>query len=658
MKLLTSVAMLGLVQVMLANEGATNVTNSNSQNSHSFLDAIMKKSSLPKQDSQNIASPTAISPLKQFGPPALINPNIALGYYLENQFDRTNRASYYNVLDPINNSPDIFHFSAGYFGYGDYESVLLRTREDNAYAVLNAHRSNANEYKDGNSQKIKFGYDRVGANFVLGYVFNPLNEIKFSFLYDDIDDDKQPHHTMDAIKTQRYVSCLNYRLGLENLANTLNFDLAYIDLSRQADNYSLRQNNNMKMKMKVDRKIFDSGLKYDISFLDFHNLFGVGYKHDKHIAKRYGKAPNAGEFSFNGYRFPGVKSDQISLYDTISYSINFQNKLSLGVEYDYNKAKIEHLNDAIKMGAKTITPHDIWKSHYGDSFNGSVKKDALSIAAKYKYTPNHNQSYTISLESLERIPSNEERFVSLSSPNNAQGQGWASNPNLNPERRNRLKAQISFKDDNFIRYMESKYDQNAWSVGATLVADRADDFIILDRARGQEGTNRADKSGDVISRNIDATLYSASLNASYNFLEKFGLKGSLYYNYGENRSDDRPLYQIAPLEAIINLDYSDYVSFGRYSIGLATRAVASQNRGDFDSKTGLGIDRKVSGFAIYDIYGSLAFSENFGLKFGVNNILDKEYAEYISGAHVEVVTPTNVVHAPGRNFYITLNGKF
>ena len=46
----------------------------------------------------------------------------------------------------------------------------------------------------------------------------------------------------------------------------------------------------------------------------------------------------------------------------------------------------------------------------------------------------------------------------------------------------------------------------------------ADDFIILDRARGQEGTNRADKSGDVISRNIDATLYSASLNASYNFL--------------------------------------------------------------------------------------------------------------------------------------------
>ena len=52
-----------------------------------------------------------------------------------------------------------------------------------------------------------------------------------------------------------------------------------------------------------------------------------------------------------------------------------------------------------------------------------------------------------------------------------------------------------------------------------------------------------------------------------------------------------------------------------------TRAVASQNRGDFDSKTGLGIDRKVSGFAIYDIYGSLAFSENFGLKFGVNNIL-------------------------------------
>ena len=36
---------------------------------------------------ENIASPKQFTQLKQFGPPAIINPNIALGFYPENQFD-------------------------------------------------------------------------------------------------------------------------------------------------------------------------------------------------------------------------------------------------------------------------------------------------------------------------------------------------------------------------------------------------------------------------------------------------------------------------------------------------------------------------------------------------------------------------------------------
>ncbi len=66
---------------------------------------------------ENLANPKEITPLKQFSPPPLINPNITLGYYLENRFDRTFRTSYYRVTDIIDKSLDLFHISGGYFDH-------------------------------------------------------------------------------------------------------------------------------------------------------------------------------------------------------------------------------------------------------------------------------------------------------------------------------------------------------------------------------------------------------------------------------------------------------------------------------------------------------------------------------------------------------------
>lgn len=598
---------------------------------------------------ENLANPKEITPLKQFSPPPLINPNIALGYYPENQFDRTFRTSYYQVTDIIDKSLDPFHISGGYFDHKNYSTILLRARESNLYTTLNAHTTNATPYRNANGDKINFGYNRDGVNLILGYVFNPFNEIKFSFLEDNIKNDKQPQHTMDPLYTRRYVSKINYRLGLDDLSDTLNFDLSYIKLDREADNFSNRQNNANQVKMRVDRDIFNTSVKYDKDILSFHNLIGIGYTHDNHIAKRYAKANNQSEFQFNGYRFPDVEVDEFNLFDTIKYSISPAHTISIGLEYDYNKAKIKALNDVVQSnGGNNITPQIIWKNHYGDIFDGDINQDALSMATRYDFTPNDTQIYSLSLESIERIPSNDERFVSL---NGANAQGWALNPNLNPERRNRIKTEFKLKNSNFIDYMSSKFDNDSWQIGGHFIADWANDFIILDRSKSTA------TKGNVISRNIDARLYSFNGNLSYNFLENFGFKTNIYYNYGENKSDNRPLYQIAPLEMTLNLDYQNYTKFGKYSIGAAMRAVASQNRGDFDKNSGLGIDNKTGGFAIFDLYASIAIKGNWGARFGVNNIFNKKYNEYISGSHVEAIEPS-VVDAPGRGFYVSFNGKF
>ena len=627
---------------------------------------------------QNLASPKQFGPLKKFGPPPIIAPNVALGHYLENQYNHTNRGDYFTLTDSMDNAMNPIHFSGGYFEGSAYESALLKLREAKVYTLLNLHHTNANTYKDGDGDKIPFGYDRSGASAVLGVVFNPNNELKTTFVYDGIDDDKQPQHDMDAVETKRYIGKINYRLGDADLSNTLNLDATYIDLHRIADNFSIQNNYRkkapMQMRMEVDRNILVLGATHDLDFSDFHNKIGVSYTHDEHIGKRSGKkAGTPAPFALNGYRFPDVVAKEISLFDDISYKFNNTNKLTLGLEYDYNKAEVKKINEVVGYhpnGGKPMTPGVAWGIHYDEKFDGKVDRDALSAALKYDFTPFNTQSYSLEIASIERIPSNDERFVALNPPmlpspnakpqpnqqNQMHGKGWITNPNLKTERRNRIKASFSIKDENYLDYMDSYFDNNAWKIGGSLVADYAQDFIILDRARAQKGIKN--KSTNIISRNVDATLYSINLNATYNFLEHFGARFNAYYNYGENRDDNRALYQIAPLEATLNLDYNNYASFGKYAFGTALRAVANQSRGDFDTKKGLGIDRKMGGFALWDLYGSVIFSDVWGLQFGVNNILDKEYSEFISGSHVESVAPTQVINAPGRSFFIALHGSF
>lgn len=86
--------------------------------------------------------------------------------------------------------------------------------------------------------------------------------------------------------------------------------------------------------------------------------------------------------------------------------------------------------------------------------------------------------------------------------------------------------------------------------------------------------------------------------------------------------------------------------------------MAKQTRRDDDINKGLGIDRDKAGFALLDIYAGISLYDKIGLRFGVDNVLDKTYSEYISASHVEAIAPTAIINAPGRTFYVSIHGNF
>ena len=151
----------------------------------------------------------------------------------------------------------------------------------------------------------------------------------------------------------------------------------------------------------------------------------------------------------------------------------------------------------------------------------------MSASFNYDIMPSDSQLYTLNISTLERIPSNDERFVAVNPPGqNAHAQAWVSNPFLKPERRNRAKLSAEIASDSYINYMESRFDENAFKFGFSVLADYANRFIIYDRFTN---ATQANDKQHIISRNVDAFLLSANANFAYNFLGLFGVKLNLWY---------------------------------------------------------------------------------------------------------------------------------
>ncbi len=219
----------------------------------------------------------------------------------------------------------------------------------------------------------------------------------------------------------------------------------------------------------------------------------------------------------------------------------------------------------------------------------------------------------------------------------------------------RLTLGTTLNGDGWGGYQTTKQDDyaSAWQLSGEIFYADIDDFITLDRYRGK----KKPLNNNIISRNVDAKLAGVNLDYRQNWTQNLSSSLGLHYRYGQNKTDDRPLYQIDPFAADLSLDWQDYFDGGSYSIGSRLRYQKKQSRRDDNPLTGLGIDNETDGFTTVDVYGGVEWKNNIGVSLGVDNIFDKEYAEYITGSHVESIAPA-VVNAPGRTFWLRLNAAF
>jgi iron complex outermembrane receptor protein len=159
-----------------------------------------------------------------------------------------------------------------------------------------------------------------------------------------------------------------------------------------------------------------------------------------------------------------------------------------------------------------------------------------------------------------------------------------------------------------------------------------------------------------LTRNVNATTLGGEGNITYHFSTGLKVDTTLAYVRGTNNTDGKPLAQQPPLDARVGLFY-DHRGL---SLGALARMVAAQNRFDIGSGNivvnGMDLGR-TPGFSVFSVNGGYRFKRVLLFTAGIDNILNKAYAEHLSkaGAMVPGFIQTARINEAGRTFWLKLN---
>ena len=185
-------------------------------------------------------------------------------------------------------------------------------------------------------------------------------------------------------------------------------------------------------------------------------------------------------------------------------------------------------------------------------------------------------------------------------------------------------------------------------VRASGFAAIVDDYVLPTAIARQDIDG--DGAADLVRgfRNISAGLVGVEVEADF-ALPRHALRGSfvLAHVRGQNRSDDRPLPEIPPLDVRAHLRWQPDNIFAE----AGARLVAHQQRIDAEFA-----EDGTPGFALVHARVGLTLGNRIRLAVGVDNLFDSDYHEHLTREAMMAVGDLlagDEIPAPGRSFFLS-----
>ena len=398
------------------------------------------------------------------------------------------------------------------------------------------------------------------------------------------------------------------------------------------DNYTLRTPANPMLLMRAPSAsdTTDGRLVGEIDSSYGRWKFGVDVQDNARDAIRVNDFNN----TLNSLMWPDVDTDQRGVFAELTHELNRSNRVIGGLRYDHVTSDAGKAS--VTADAPPVTPNQLYAIYN----NGAQAKERTenNVGGLLRWEHDLASGLGTLYTGLSRTVRNadaSERYMASNSGN--VDLRWIGNPAIDPEKHHQLEIGAQLQRD-------------AWNLDASVYYNDVDDYILRDRAHLPAALG----GNATIYRNVDASLYGMEATLGYRWSAQWRSSLGLAYVHADNDTDDRPIAQTPPFEAVASVDYAA----NNWEAGARIRAAAKQTRVDDDPLTGSGLDvDQTPGWGVLDIYGRYRISKNASLDMGVDNVFDKEYAQHLNRS--SAFDPIQVqVNEPGLSAWLKFKAEF
>ena len=466
------------------------------------------------------------------------------------------------------------------------------------YVRTNISHNEADDYKDGDGNRIHSNFKRDSQMLQLGVT--PTENTTIAGTYERSRAKvAYADRAMDGSKFDR--DAWNIRFTQRNLTpwfSELELRYGKSEIDHVMDTYSLRTIRDQAGKNANNpKRNTDTGrLKATFDWDKLNLQTGLDYLDDVHVARM----ERGGDgYSHKPY-IPNQSFKQWGIFTEASWQQTDNQRWVAGLRHDQVKA---HYDTA--RVTNPVLKHQKFNLNSG--------------FLRWERNTDNGLKYYAGFGIAERAPDYWERLQS-------------ENKAIRAEQNRQIDAGIIWKRPNL-------------HASVSVFGSDIKDFIMMERQGKNFGV-----------RNINASRFGGEAEVKWTFAPNWEVGTSLAYTHGKNRTDGKPLAQTPPLEWNNTLAFDN----GKFSAGALWRVVAKQNRYSKGQGNIVGQDIGASsGFGVLSLNAGWKFSKYATLQGGVDNVFNKNYAEFVSrGGDPSAGTQTMRVNEPGRTAWLRLQAKF
>lgn len=485
-----------------------------------------------------------------------------------------------------------------------------------------AHRKTADDYEDGNGDTVLSSYNQKSYGLTFGLERDGLS-VALDRERDVTEDVLYSGANMDSPLSETDIWRLRVKKDVSFGPLQRIEASAYLsEVDHVMDNYSLRPVGMMASVVPSESDTYGGKIEGQLDFGTTTAKVGVDMQSNNRMATVYqGSAAMVAQVDAltpglaRAYMWPDVTIAQYGLYGETETALSERLSLKLGARYDHVISSADAAASA-PAGSPT-TANDLYTTYYGTTFDDDRTEDNFSGLARFEYALSDQSKAFFGLSHSVRTADTTERAIARTT--------WVGNPDLDPEQHNQI--DIGFET---IR--------DSWHFNATAYTDRVSDYILRDAFTF---------AGVTTYRNIGARLSGVEIAGGWQ-RGGFDLSGDATWTHGQNLDDNQPLAQIPALAGKIVATYGQ----NDWSAGARINWAMKQTRIDASRDAG-----ETPGYTTLDLFGTYDVRDGVVLMAGMNNVLDKTYANHLSRSNVVEPTMTQV-NEPGRNVYLTLQATF